>query len=402
MKIVLIQPPQNRISNDRLEPPLGLMYLSAILKQDGHEVFILDFSGGFQHQIPETDIYGFSTFTPSYSWSLAKRDEVRKQYPDKLIIAGGCHVSALPQECQKDWDAIVVGEGELGIKQVINGETGLIYGKPIDSIPLPDYDSIDINSYTRLVCNEKSLSVLSSRGCYYNCAFCNSIIMGCGNRVRLRSLEAIADEIRYLQNRFGIKAVRFVDDLFACNELRVETITQTLLPLGITYRCHCRVNLFTKKMAEQLKNSGCVHIAFGAESGSDKILGYMNKHQTANDIRRAIGLAKEAGIAVRCYLIVGFPGETWDTVTETINLMLECQPDEILVFAPIPFPGTALYNNPSKYGIRELSKNFDDYMQIETNKKSNYLFSHSTATAQEIKEMREYVIERLASIRWVS
>lgn len=402
MKIILIQPPQNRISNDRLEPPLGLMYLSAVLKQDGHEVLILDFSGRAQHQIPEANIYGFSTFTPSYSWCLSKRDEIRKIDKDALVIAGGCHVSALPQECQRDWDAIVVGEGELAMRQIIAGKTGIIYGEPIDSIPFPDYDSIDINSYSRMVGNEKSLSILSSRGCPYNCSFCNSIIMGCGKQVRFRPPQAIVDEIQYLQNRFSIRAIRFVDDLFAFSEIRIEKITQALSPLRITYRCHGRVNLFTKKMAEQLENSGCAHIAFGVESGSDKILTYMNKRQTANDVRNAIRYAKEVGITVRCYLIVGFPGETWDTTNETVDLMLECQPDEILAFAPIPFPGTALYHNPSQYGIYGLSNNFDDYMQIEANKKSNYLFSHYTATAQEIQSMREYVIERLSNIKWVS
>jgi len=405
MKIVLIQPPQKKIDDDRLEYPLGLMYLSSILKQDKHEVSILDFSGGFYHIIPQADIYGFSTFTPAYSWCLQKRDEISNKYPKSKFVAGGPHVSALPDECSTDWDAVVVGEGENAINNIINGQCGVIYGTPmaIDSIPFPDYKGVDIYSYTRIFRGSAIISLLSSRGCPYNCAFCNSIVVGARCKPRFRSPELVKDEIIYLRENYpDILSYRIVDDLFTFSEQRVEDMAKILHPLNIQYRCNSRVNLFNDNVAKLLVDSGCVFVSFGVESGSDEILKKMNKKQTTDDIENAIRSAKNAGIGVRCYLIVGFPGETWDTVERTISLMLETKPDDILIFAVIPFPGTPLYHFPQKFGITWLSNDFDDYLQITSNKGSNYLLSHYSATAQEIKKMREYMIERLASITWVT
>ncbi|MBC8488510.1 MAG: B12-binding domain-containing radical SAM protein [Bacteroidetes bacterium] len=404
MKIILIQPPQKKIDDDRMEYPLGLMYLSAILKQGQHDVSILDFSGGFHHDIPQADFYGFSTFTPAYSWCLQKRDEIAKKYPKAKFMAGGPHVSALPNECSSDWNAVIVGEGETAINDIINGQSGIIYGNSmeIDKIPFPDYDNIDAYSYTRTINGQKTISFLTSRGCSYSCAFCNSIVVGSRCKPRLRNPELVKEEILYIRNKYSdISSYRIVDDLFVFNEQRVECMTKMLRPLNIQYRCNGRVNIFNDNIAKLLVSSGCDFISFGVESGSDDILCRMNKKQTANDTRKAVRSAKNAGLKVRCYLVVGFPGETWDTVKQTISLMLETKPDDILIFATIPFPGTPLYHYPERFGINWISKDFDNYLQIISNKGSNYLFSHSSATAEEIKKMRTYMIDKLVSIAWV-
>tara|TARA_Y100000310_G_scaffold291828_1_gene320067 strand:- start:2637 stop:3851 length:1215 start_codon:yes stop_codon:yes gene_type:complete len=404
MDVSFIQPPQNKITNDRLDPPLGLMYLSAVLKQSGHNVNILDFSGGYKPDIPESDVYGFSTFTPSYNWCLDLKVHIKSKYPNARFISGGPHASALPHQCIKDWDAIIVGEGEASIKSVVDGENGVVYADmlPADDIPWPDYDIIDVPSYMRHLEGDKVLSVLSSRGCPYLCAFCNSNIIGMGKRTRYRDPYDIRDELEWLQKRYNVNVFRFLDDLFAINIRRSKEVCSVIGTLGISYRCNGKVNIFSQEMANVLRDSGCIHVSFGVESGSIKILKAMNKKQTPRNIINAITYAKNAGIKVRGYLIVGFSGETWDTVQETVDLMKQYPPDEILIFSPIPFPGTPLYNFPDEYGIKNMSVEFDDYLQIMDAGKSNYLFDHKTADRQTIQEMRQYVIEELSYINWVN
>jgi len=270
----------------------------------------------------------------------------------------------------------------------------------IDSIPMPDYTALDIYSYDRTLKGERLLSVLTSRGCPYKCAFCNSIIWNGARKVRFRDPLKVSAEIQTLRHFFDVSRIRFVDDLFAITEARVAALTKALKGLNIIYRCTARCNTFTKSIAEDLAESGCVQVEFGVESGSDKVLEMMNKLQTKVDVRRSLAIAKDAGLVVRVYLIIGFPGETWDTVKETCDLMLECEPDEILVHTPIPFPGTALYHNVDGLGITWRSENFRDYMQISRDRQSYYLISHKTANSGTIKDMWEYTVERLAPIQW--
>lgn len=403
-RINLIQPPSDLVTNDRLEPPLGLMYLSSYLKSFGQEVRILDFSGGYSPEISEADIIGFSTFTPSYSWCLKKQKELRKKFPNAVMIAGGCHVSALPEECSKEWDCILIGEGEKGLLSLIRGNLQKVIEesivKNIDTLSFPDYSDIDLDTYDRKVDGKHVLSVLTSRGCPFDCAFCNSNIWK-RKRVRFRSPGDIAEEIKLLIKTFGTHNFRFVDDLFCVTGKRVEALEKVLTPLEIQYRCNGRVSQFSKKTADLLARSGCIQIAFGAESGSDKILRLMNKKQTSRQIRRSIKFAKDVGLIVRAYVIVGFPGEDWNTLNETIELMKDCKPDEIIIFAPIPFPGTKLYHYPEEFGIHEIDMNFDRYSQISEGHNTNYLISHHTAQKEEIEEMRQYAMKELSQIAWV-
>jgi len=404
MKISLIQPPSDLVSNDRLEPPLGLMYLSALLKKLGHETKVLDFSGDHFPEVTEADIFGFSTFTPSYSWCLRKQGELRGKFPSASMIAGGCHVSALPAECSKEWDHIILGEGELGMVSLLEGDSRKVINESIigdlDSLPFPDYTDIDLDSYDRRMEGSHVLSVLTSRGCPFDCAFCNSNIWK-QKKVRFRSPENISREIEFLIGTFRSHNFRFVDDLFCVSESRVEELEGVLSPLKIQYRCNGRVDRFSEKTADLLVRSGCIQIAFGIESGSDKVLRLMNKRQTRQQAYEAIRIARSAGLIVRAYVIVGFPGEDWETLEETIDLMSRSKPDEIIIFAPIPFPGTQIYHHPEDFGIDDIDMDFDRYSQIAKGHETHYLISHSTAKKEEIKRMRDYALRELSRIAWV-
>jgi coproporphyrinogen III oxidase-like Fe-S oxidoreductase len=127
----------------------------------------------------------------------------------------------------------------------------------------------------------------------------------------------------------------------------------------------------------------------------------MQKEQTVDEIRQGIASAQTAGLVVRVYLIVGFPGETWETVQETVDLMLECAPDEFSVYPLIPYPGTRLYQQPEAFGITAINPDFSRYFQVRHGRGTGYTFKTDDLDEHAIADMRAYMIERLEpTVTW--
>ena len=255
ISLALIQTPCYELEDDRLEPNLGLLYLATWLRQHGFAAQVINLSSmpqeGWEQTIPSADVYGFSTYTTSYHRSLLISRLIREAYPAARMVAGGPHASALPHSVAQDFDHVVVGEGESAILRLLDEMASGRMSSPIlceppiadlDTLPFPDYSLVDVRSYHRVVDGSPSLSVLTSRGCPYDCVFCNSIIMGGGQRVRFRSAENIANEIRELKARFGVTCFRFQDDIFTLNLPRLHRLTALLQQEKITYRCFGRVD----------------------------------------------------------------------------------------------------------------------------------------------------------------
>jgi len=400
--------------DDRLEPPLGLLYLATWLNHHGCDTHLLDLSSVppefWEQSIPTADIYGFSTYTTSFHRTLEILNIAKKINPGAVTVAGGPHASALPESVSRYFDFVVVGEGERAMLHLITSLKSneilpsILYGTPIpklDDLPFPDYSLVDIASYHRVVDGRSSLSVLSSRGCPYRCVFCNSIIMGGGRNVRYRTAENVISELQQLKTEYGFTSFRFQDDNFTLNLPRLKEMTALLKPEAVSYRCFGRVDLCTREVADLLYEGGCRHIAFGVESGSAEILQRMQKGQTTDDIRRGIANAKASGLTIRVYLMVGFPGETWKTVQATVDLMLECMPDEFSVYPLIPYPGTPIYQNPEKFGITAINPDFSQYFQVCRSRASGYVFRTDDLDEEKIASMRQYVIKQLESaIMW--
>lgn len=416
LSVALIQTPCYELDDDRLEPPLGLLYMATWLRLHSHRACIVDLSSIPQPEwmdtIPPADIYGFSTFTTTYQRSLQVLEVIRKANPTAWTVAGGPHASALPKHVACDFDFVVVEEGEQAILNLVQaleaGETPprIVREQPVtdlDSLPFPDYSLVDIDSYHRVVAGQPSLSILSSRGCPYRCVFCNSIVMGSGQCVRFRSAANVIEEIRLLKTAWGIVSFRFQDDIFTLNLPRLREMTAALRHEEIKYRCFGRVDLCSREVANLLYEGGCRHISFGVESGSPVILERMQKGQTTDQIRQGIANAKAAGLIVRIYLIVGFPGETWETVRETVELMLECTPDEFSVYPLIPYPGTLLYEQPEMFGITAINPDFSQYFQVCRGRGTGYIFQTDDLNREIIADMRAFIIDRLEPpITWSS
>jgi radical SAM superfamily enzyme YgiQ (UPF0313 family) len=403
--ICFVVTPIPELKDDQLEPPLGYLYLATYLKQFGYDVRIVDLCGmdnwDALWDIPQAKYYGFSTYSTNYHRALDIKNKIKAIYPNAKFIAGGAHASAVPEEVRKDFDYVVTQEGELTLKRILDKELqpGIYIGEfipDLDSIPFPDYSLVNINEYHRMIDGKKCFSVLSSRGCPHKCIYCNSVIMGGHKRVRFREPFNVMWEISNLQMRYGDVSFRFQDDLFASNESWLKEFTKLIKPLNIEYRAFARVTQCCDKgHVELLKSGGCRHLAFGVESGSDEILSRMKKNQTVKQIKTGIKNVRDAGILTRIYLIVGFPGETWETVKETMDLVKEIQPDEYVVYPLIPYLGSEILAKAEEYGLRNIDKDYSKYFQIKGAEESEFVYDLDYADRDELQAMKMFLISRI-------
>jgi radical SAM superfamily enzyme YgiQ (UPF0313 family) len=400
--------PAYELQDDRLEPPLGLLYLATTARKAGFDVSICDLAGIGKDlwALPEARYYGFVTYSTTYARTLELVGLARRANPEAIMIAGGPHASALPEEVAEDFDHVVVGEGELAICELLMGIANekIISGHPVsalDKLPYLDYSLVDMDSYHRIVDGKKSFTILSSRGCPHGCLFCNSIIMGGHKPVRFRSPSFVVGEMMGIQKRYGDVAFRFGDDIFGSRRSWLEEFSMEVKCLdNLVYRAFVRLNQCAEDgFTDLLAASGCKHIAVGLESGSDTILSAMRKGITKRIARGGIRRAKESGLIVRVYLIVGFPGETWDTVNETIELVREVKPDEFVVYPLIPYPGTPIYNNPECYGLRNIDKDFSHYFQICGDKESQFVYDLANADRHELQAMKDHMVDELEKMQ---
>ncbi len=406
--ICLIHTPCLDLDDYKLEPPLGLLYIGTVVQNSGYYVKLIDLSiyneWEFVKVIPKGFcIYGFSTYSVSYELTKKLSQKIKNENPNSLLIAGGPHATALPEEVVKDFDVVVLGEGEVTILHIIDlfrkkiNIPKIIIGIPpdVNKLPFPDFDMVPLEKYTRVVDGRKSISILTSRGCPYKCAFCNSNIMGVNKPLRYRSPQNILQEIWQLKQKYNITALRIQDDMFNHDIKRIKTLFPLLKGECIVYRCFARVNTMSAEMAILLKNSGCLHVSFGIESGSPMILKRMNKGQTVLQIRKGLQNAHDAGLKIRIFLIVGFPGETDETIRETLSLVKDCPWDEFSVYPVIPYPGTPLHDNPKNFGITYINKNYSEYLQIGKNLKAGFVFRTEEFDENTIREWRKLVINEL-------
>lgn len=368
MQVELIHPPHPQATDDRLDPPLGLMYVASSLQEAGHSVRINDLSGQKTWAIGEADIYGITVYIPTLSIARQIAVQCRQRNPEAKIIVGGAHPTAMPESIDFA-DAIVLGEGELAMLDAVADYPSLkpLYRRPLerdlDLYPNPAYWLVDLGSYSRTVGGEPSFPTLATRGCPYRCAFCG--LAEHHKVVKCRSPELVVEELSWLVWQYGVRKFNFQDDSFTVGRKRLYRLLDLLEPLEIGFRCHGRVGLDRADDYERLKSAGCELISWGIESGSQEMLNRMNKQTTVEANALAIRKAKEVGLTTRAFFVIGFPGETKETLAQTKRFIEEVQPDQYFVSNFVPYPGTDVWDHPKKYGVRWISNNLDDYYQID-------------------------------------
>ncbi len=380
-------------------PPIGIMYLAAVLKQHHYEVSLLD-AEALNLSLEETleeirkinpDVLGMTCTTPLYNIALMISKEIKKENQKMRIVLGGPHISALPNESisHPEIDFIVKGEGEYSFlnlvtaieKEISTGQKQdysqvkgigyLINGQPfltapqelianLDEIPFPARELTPVDNYLKLYTGKKYTVMTSTRGCPYQCIFCDSVITF-GHRARFRSADNVIAEIKEVVEKYDIRDITFTDDTFTLNKERTVEICKKIIEsnLKINFICSSRANTIDEERLEWLKKAGCVQITFGIESGDDNVLRTIKKGITTDMARKSIALVKKYGIGTHASYMLGNPGETLETVRKTINFARELDTDYAQFSIATPFPGTEMWDMANKQGlikIKDFSK----------------------------------------------
>ena len=419
MKILLIQPSET----DRAMIHLGLGYLAATLENRGDIVKVLDVgvAGGSERNLLQNiesfnpEVVGITAQTASYSKALRISRLVKKWNPVCPVIFGGPHASILTEETLREpsVDIVVRGEGDITIIELMDGleaggtlanikgvsfrENGTIlhneyqeFIKDMDSLPFPAWHLFDMDRYLARMKGRKVAPVLSSRGCPYGCIFCYRG-PAAGKTFRARSPEKIIEEIKLLNGRYGIGDILFVDDIFTLNQKRAERVCDLIIESGldISWRCQTRADCLNIDLLRKMKDSNCIDISMGIESGNEQILAATGKKITKEKVREAFRLIKEVGISTSSSFIIGLPGDTVETVKETINFAKELNPNYAIFYAAIPYPGTELANQVVELGGK-LPDSWDDYRLMSSDRASWKMLAElktSYLTEKELKHL---------------
>jgi len=378
MRIALISPKWNKRTNDY--PPLGLAYLAAVLERDGHQVRVFDFSLD-PHALPEDDVRRVCAFDPhivgitamtSVYHSALETATLLKASLGRPIVIGGPHPTVYPERVLAESpviDYVVRGEGEETIQELVraldggNHDLGRIHGltyrlrgevvsnpdraliSDLDALPFPARHLFELKRYG--LCTPEGqpmVTILSSRGCPYNCSYCFKGIVG--RTYRQRSPGNIIAELRQVIDQYGIHNFYFIDDLFTINLRRLNILMEQLIAekLDIRWQCLGRVDRINAEVLRKMYAAGCRRIHYGIESGNQEVLDRIGKGIRLEQVRQAVRWTEEAGIEVKGYFMLGLPGDTEETMQQTIDLAVGLELDEAMFSLTTPFPGTRLWD----------------------------------------------------------
>ena len=375
MRVTFIQPPSSLLLEDKVMPPLGILYLAAWLRKHGHEPSVIDLAGvdawkgelvTQRHKLSSADWIGITSTTPQYG--VAKeivrciKEILRIDTP---IVAGGIHVTSLGHANEMDFlkkdgfDSYVLGEGYNAVTRISEdiheNRLSKMYAEPIlkdvNDLPFASRDLIDIKSYKYKLGDVLTTTQYSQYGCIYGCVYCESPMAGSWV-VRAMHPDRVAAEVKHCIDNYGIYGHMFFDDEMNLSKSRLLGICERFKCIeGLLWRGFFVSAKFDREVAEALKGCGCFEVASGIESGSDRILRNIRKPATRSINRQFIITAKKAGLRVKGFFIVGLPGETWESVRATDTFLQElkdegCAPDDVDFSILQVYPGAPVYQNP--------------------------------------------------------
>ncbi len=375
--IALIVPPSPQIPTPGREflvtgPFEGLTYIATLIKKIGYRIKVIDcrLKDNAEQLVLDgvrgVDIIGIATYCDSFVFLRKITQLIKRQYPQKLIFLGGPLVTSLPEIILKNTfaDCAILGEGELTLIELLstysaqngfnfNGIKGIAYKrngnvdinaprpqiKNLDSLPFLDYTIWP--NYENIVRNGQIL-ISSTRGCPQECSFCFKTIP----QLRLKSLEHFEEEVSYLKKTTKFDYTWLNDLTFNVIEERAIKICRILKKYNVRYHCFARVQKVSEELAVALKETGCIGIWFGIESYDQNVLDLNSKNILINDINLGVQRAIDAGLSVRGLFIVGFYGETEESLKKTVDFIRRGRFLPLVKYL-VPFPGTSLY----KYAV---------------------------------------------------
>lgn len=444
MKVLLINPPIREWAKPNVFPS-GLGYIVSVLSQNGHSVEIMDINAyrwnkiEVEERIKKTDydVIGIGGIVTTYKYVKWLVAILKKHHPGKKVIVGGSvgtSISGIMLE-KNPVDIVCLGEGEETVKELIgaleSGDLsrvkGIIYRdalgkihktenrppiKDLDSIPFPAWDYFPMDIYLKnpvgapnrnkwingssQARDSLSLNIFATRGCPYKCIYCYHDFMGQG--YRQRSAENVIKEIETLYEKYKVPYFHFIDDEFVMNKKFVLEFCHLLKSFSkkigrkITWGCAGRVNLMTEDLVVAMADAGCVLIGYGIESGSQKILDFVNKQVSVEQAKKAIRLTKKHLGWADCSFMIGYPGETKETIQETIDFCKELDLAPEVIFFLTPYPGTELYRMALEQGK---IKDEEEYILGLGEQGEKARVNFTDFSDQELSEIQSYMIEEL-------
>ena len=396
MRILLINSPYPLEECPRLL--VTLPYLAAALREAGHEVEILDFvlarttSEKIEQRMERLrpELVGLTSVTLNHHLAEWIAKVVRKCDERVSIVMGGPHVSFEIEESFRSLaalDFIVIGEGEHTIVELAGALEGRLDLRDVRGLALrsddlivcnearpaeEDLDSLsaparDLLPLSRYLAFDSHASLLTSRGCPYECIFCSSAAWT-GRRVRYRTPSLCVDEFEELA-ALGFSEITIEDELFTLHRPHLLAICRDLIRrnTGVRWNAFSRVDTITPQIVDTMAEAGCKAILFGVESGSQEMLDRLKKRSNLAKVRDAMRMTQRAGITALASFIIGLPGETTETLRETRELAEELHRE----FGALhgyhilsPFPGTEVRNRAAEYGLEILT---DDWRRYDAN-----------------------------------
>ena len=409
-------------------PILGLATIAAVAKEKGHKVEILDMSWR-QYDCEEigriirslkADIVGITATTPLMNQLRDISVLIKDISAEILVVGGGAHPSAMPEETlhESKLDVVCVGEADYTFGDLCDGRpfadvAGVYYREgedirntgwrePIDNLdelPFPAWELFDtelyISSASRLLVKRPPATMAEfSRGCVFKCDFCASkITMALG--YRKKSPERCAQEVRRM-GELGFREFMLADDIFTSDQKWALSVCEAISDSGMTMAWSCtngiRVESADDTLFRALRKAGCYRVSFGFESGNDEVLKQFGKGGRASieQGRAAIKLARQAGIDTNGYFLLGLSPDTEATMHETIEFARELPLDMLKFGIAVAFPGTPMFKGYLEEGMVK-SFEWDDYHIYS----ERPLFSHRNLTYETVLKFVSYAYKRV-------
>ena len=398
VRIALVNPPLlPEVFRHPLSLPLGIAYLAAVLENDEHEVKVVDCPplsmnhDRLKREIAsfEPDIVGITSVAVTFPSALQAAHIAKETCPQALVVLGGPHATFMDistlNECA-DVDVVVRGEGEKTILELahctfrdekVHNVAGITFKKNgkivrtpdrlfiqnLDELPYPALHLFPLEKYRFF--GKKILPIITSRGCPFQCPWCVTSRM-VGRKFRARSPKSVVDELEILKNIYRADAICFYDDAFTLDKKRAHEIFDEMLKrkIDIPWDCQARADQVSRELLNKMHEAGCQFISFGVESGSPQLLKTMSKGTTVEQNENAVKWAKEAGLLVATSLILGYPGETIETLKQTLDFIWRVKPDIVYLCMATPYPGTRLYELVNNLGWK-MSEDWSRYDTVQ-------------------------------------
>lgn len=369
-------------------PGLGVLQLAAVARQRGYRVRLVDAKAhgttvedvAVRIATLRPDVLGLSATTISVTNAGRIAAAVKAVLPNVTTVLGGAHVSAIPERTLAAFPAVdygIVGEGEHSlfallarlesgravddVPGLVFRRDGVVHANPrapyiddLDALPPPAWDLLpdfphrfrpSLFSYPQSPVG----TLITSRGCPFSCTFCDRSTSG--RKGRLHSVERVVQLCASLVDR-GVRHIMFLDDLFTVRQQRVIDLCHAFLDRGFTFTwsCNSHPNLLDAPTLRLMRRAGCWQIAYGIESGSQRVLDVVKREVRIPRMRETLRMTRAAGIRTRGFLMLGHPTEGLDSLAETAAFLREVELDVCQITKFTPYPGTPAYPTIAQHG----------------------------------------------------